>query len=412
MSEVSKRLKHIIQHAYANAPAVKEIMDRAGVSPDDVQGVADLDKIPVTSKDRLVELQAADPPFGGFLAVPPTQLKRIYFSPGPLYDPQGSKEDLTQAAAEALEAAGWGPGDIVLNSLSYHLVPAGLLLDEALTALGITVIPGGVGMSQLQVKMMLDLQVTGYVGTPSFLATLIEEAKKMGADTKRPLDFKEAFALRSALVTAEPLPPSLRQRFEEEYGIKVVNAYGTADLGLLGYECSAGSGFHVPGGLIVQVVDPETGASLGPGAVGEIVATTFNETYPLIRFGTGDLAFYTDEACACGRSSKRLVALVGRAGEAVKVRGMFVHPNQVRFAIGNFPAVARTQAVVTRPEHRDELVFRVELADENVDRDQLATALGEALRAACRVKADRIEFVEPGTIPSGAKVILDQRTWD
>lgn len=406
MSEASKRLKHIIQHAYANAPAVKEIMDRANVSPDDVQGVADLDKIPVTSKDQLVELQAADPPFGGFLAVPPTQLKRIYFSPGPLYDPQGSKEDLTQAAAEALEAAGWGPGDIVLNSLSYHLVPAGLLLDEALTAVGITVIPGGVGLSQLQVKMMLDLKVAGYVGTPSFLATLIEEAEKMG------LNFKEAFALRSALVTAEPLPPSLRQRFEEEYGIKVVNAYGTADLGLLGYECSAGSGFHVPEGLIVQIVDPETGASLGPGAVGEVVATTFNETYPLIRFGTGDLSFYTDEPCTCGRTSRRLVALVGRAGEAVKVRGMFVHPNQVRFALGNFPAVARAQAVVTRPEHRDELVFRVELADEDVDREQLTAALGEALRAACRVKADRIEFVEPETIPSGAKVILDQRTWD
>lgn len=401
-----EKVRHIVGHAYANAPGVRKIFDEAGVTPDDVQGVADLDKIPVTSKDRLVEMQAADPPFGGFLAVPLVRLKRIYFSPGPLYDPQGYEESMAEAAVEALEAVGWVPGDIVLNSLSYHLVPAGLWLDEALTAMGITVIPGGIGMSQLQVKMMLDLRVAGYVGTPSFLGTLIDEAEKMG------VDFKEASALRSALVTAEPLSPSLRQRFEEEYGINIVNAYGTADLGLLGYECAAKSGFHVPDSVIVQIVDSETGTSLGPGAVGEVVATTFNETYPLIRFGTGDLAFYTDDACACGRTSQRLVALVGRVGEAVKVRGMFVHPNQIRFAVGNFPAVARVQAVVTRPENRDELVFQVELADEDVDRDQLVVSLGEQLQAACRVKADRIALVESGTIAPEAKIIVDRRTWD
>jgi phenylacetate-CoA ligase len=400
------RVRHIVAHAYANAPGVQKIFDEAGIVPGDVQGVADLDKILVTSKDRLVELQAADPPFGGFLAVPPNQLKRIYFSPGPLYDPQGREESMAEAASEALAPAGWLPGDIVLNSLSYHLVPAGLWLDEALTRMGITVIPGGVGMSQLQVKMLLDLRVAGYVGTPSFLATLIDEAEKMG------VDFREASALRSALVTAEPLPPSLRQRFEEDYGINVVNAYGTADLGLLGYECAAKAGFHVPDSVIVQIVDSETGASLSPGAVGEVVATTFNETYPLIRFGTGDLAFYTDEACACGRASHRLVALVGRVGEAVKIRGMFVHPNQIRFAVGSFPAVARVQAIVTRPENRDELAFRVELAEEDVDDDQLVSGLGEALQAACRVRADSITLVESGSIAPGAAVIVDQREWD
>ena len=406
MTDHDERVRHVVAHAYANAPGVKKIFDQAGLAPTDVHGVADLDKIPVTSKDRLVELQAADPPFGGFLAVPPFRLKRIYFSPGPLYDPQGRGQSLIEAAAEALNVLGWGPGDIVLNALSYHLVPAGLLLDDALTSMGVTVVPGGVGMSQLQVKMLLDLGIVGYVGTPSFLATLIDQAEKMN------LDFRKAFALQSALVTAEPLPPSLRQRFEEEYGLTVVNAYGTADLGLLGFECLSKAGFHVPHSVIVQIVDPETGRSLEPGAVGEVVATTFDETYPLIRFGTGDLAFYTDEPCACGRESKRLVALVGRVGEAVKVRGMFVHPNQVRFAIGSFPAVARVQGVVTRPENRDELTFQVELADETADRDQLAAALGEALQAACRVKSDRIEFVVQGTLAPGAQVIVDQRTWD
>jgi phenylacetate-CoA ligase len=401
-----ERVRHIVAHAYANAPGVKRIFDQAGIAPADVQGVADLDKIPVTSKDRLIELQAADPPFGGFLAVSPLRLKRIYFSPGPLYDPQGREQSLIEAAGEALSVLGWEPGDVVLNSLSYHLVPAGLLLDETLTAMGVTVIPGGVGMSQLQVKMLLDLKVIGYVGTPSFLATLLDEVEKMGPDVKA------ALALRSALVTAEPLPPSLRQRFEEQYGLRVVNAYGTADLGLLGYECPAKSGFHVPDGVIVQIADPETGASLGPGAVGEVVATTFSETYPLIRFGTGDLSLYTDEPCPCGRSSRRLLALVGRAGEAIKVRGMFVHPNQVRFAIGHFPAVARVQATVTRSENRDELAFQVELTDADVNRDELAIALGEALRAACRVKPDRIEFVESGTIPPGTPLILDRRIWD
>jgi len=406
MTTHDERVRHIVAYAYANAPGVKRIFDQAGITPADVQGVADLDQIPVTSKDRLIELQAADPPFGGFLAVSPLRLKRIYFSPGPLYDPQGREQSLIEAAGEALGVIGWEPGDVVLNSLSYHLVPAGLLLDEALTAMGVTVIPGGVGMSQLQVKMLLDLKVVGYVGTPSFLATLLDEVEKMGPDVKT------ALALRSALVTAEPLPPSLRQRFEQGYGLHVVNAYGTADLGLLGYECLAKSGFHVPDGVVVQIADPETGASLGPGAVGEVVATTFSETYPLIRFGTGDLSLYTDEPCPCGKSSRRLMALVGRAGEAIKVRGMFVHPNQVRFATGNFPAAARVQGIVTRSANRDELTFQVELAGADVNRDDLAVTLGEALRAACRVKPDRLEFVESGTIPPTAPILLDRRTWD
>jgi len=406
MSEISERLKHIIRHAYDNAPAVKEIMDGAGVSPDDIQTVADLDEIPVTSKERLVELQAANPPFGGFLAVPPASLKRVYVSPGPLYDPQGTEEVATRAAAEAFTPTGLGPGDIVLNAISYHMVPAGLLLDEVLQAMGATIVPTGIGNTQLQVKIMHNLQVTGYVGTPSFLAALIDEAEKMG------YDFKADFALRSALVTAEPLPPSLRQRFEEQYDINVVSAYGTADLGLLGYECEQKAGFHIPEDVIVQVVDPETGKSLGPGAVGEVVATTFNETYPLIRFGTGDLSFYTDQPCACDRTSQRLVALVGRVGEAVKVRGMFVHPNQVRFAIGQFPAIARVQAVVTRPADWDELTLRVVLADEGADRQQLTGALGEAIRVACRVRADRIEFVTADAVAEDASLILDERTWE
>ena len=405
MSEVSERLRHIIQHAYANAPAVKHILDAAGVSPDDVQTPADLDKIPVTSKDKLVELQAADPPFGGFLAAPLDTLQHVFFSPGPLYEPSADESAVMDAVRDMFAIAGFSAEDVVINTFGYHLIPTGLALDQALTQIGATVIPAGVGNADLQIKMMLDLGVTAYIGAPSWLMALIEKAEERG------LNFGQ-FSLRKVLVSAEPLPPALRQTFVEKYGLSVTNAYGTAELGFLAYNTEGGLAMRLLQTPIIQVVDSETGQSVGPGAAGEVVVTTFNETYPLIRLGTGDLAVNLDPAPGESRQEDRSIILVGRVGDAVKVRGMFVHPNQLRFALAQIPGIARAQAVVARPENRDQLTLRVVLADESADRDALTQGLSAAVQSACRVKLDGVEFTAADALAEDAQLILDERSWE
>ena len=252
MSETSEKLRHIIKHAYTNAPAVKEIMDRAGVFPDDVRTVSDLDRIPVTSKDRLAELQAAKPPFGGFLAVPFGRLHHVFFSPGPLYEPSAGESEAASTIQEMFAIAGFGAGDVVINTFGYHLIPTGLTIDRLLTQIGVTVIPAGVGNADLQIKMMLDLGVTGYIGTPSWLMALITNAKDKGLAWGQ-------FSLRKTLVSAEPLPPTLRQTLVDEYGLSVTNAYGTAELGFLAYNTEGGLAMRLVKEPIIQVVDSETG---------------------------------------------------------------------------------------------------------------------------------------------------------
>ncbi len=399
-------LRHIVRHAYAHAPAVKSILDAAGVSPDDIQTMADLDRIPVTSKDALVQLQAATPPFGGFLAVPVDTLQHIFFSPGPLYEPSAEEGAVLDTIREVLAVAGFTAGDVVINTFGYHLIPTGLVIDQVVSEIGATVIPAGVGNADLQIKMMLDLGVTGYVGTPSWLMALIQKATESG------LDFRSQFSLQKALVSAEPLPPSLRQAFVQQYGLSVTNAYGTAELGFLAYDSEGGMAMRLLKAPIIQVVNPETGQTTGSGETGEVVVTTFNETYPLIRFGTGDLAVNLDPAPGQSRQEERSIILVGRVGDAVKVRGMFVHPNQLRFALGQLPGVARAQAVVSRSENRDALTLRAVLSGEGVDREALSAQLGAAVQSACRVKLDSVEFVPADALPEDAKLILDQRTWE
>jgi phenylacetate-CoA ligase len=405
MSEVDEKLRQIIIHAYANAPAVKGMMDRAGVSPDDIQTVSDLDRIPVTSKDRLAKLQAARPPFGGFLAVPASTLQHIFFSPGPLYEPSAGESEAAATIREMFAIAGFAAGDVVINTFGYHLIPTGLTIDHVLTQMGVTVIPAGVGNADLQIRMMLDLGVAGYLGTPSWLMALITNAKEKGLEWGQ-------FSLRKVLVSAEPLPPTLRRAFVEEYGLTVTNAYGTAELGFLAYNTEGGLAMRLVREPIIQVVDSETGQSVGPGEAGEVVGTSFNETYPLVRLGTGDLAINLDPAPGESRQQDRSIILVGRVGDAVKVRGMFVHPNQLRFALSQLPGIARAQAVITRPENRDELIVRAVLTDEAVDREALRNGLGAAVQSSCRVKVDRVEFVPADALDHDAGIILDVRSWE
>lgn len=397
-------LTAFVKRAYAHAPAVRRILDEAGVHPDEIETPADLERVPVTTKDRLIELQKLEPPFGGFLAVPLTSLKRIHLSPGPLLEPQGDEQAIEETCARVFRIAGFKKGDVIINTLSYHLVPAGLLLDDGIRRIGATVVPAGVGNTELQVNLMRDLRVTGFAGTPGFLMTLLKRAEEMGIDPRTQL------ALTRAFVTAEPYPPALRQVFHNDYHIKTLNVYGTAELGFLAHDCDAQQGLHMVEGMLIQICDPQTGKHVASGGSGQVVVTPLNDTYPTIRLGTGDLATFNDAPCACGRTAPRLT-LVGRVGDAIKVRGMFVHPNQLRAVAAKFPALTRLQGIVTRPAQRDQFTLRVELAGEGVDRAKLEKELDDAIRNLCRVGADSFEFVPAGSIPPDAKLMLDERTW-
>ena len=402
---IDERLRSLIRHAYENAPAVQARFDDAGITPDDIQTVADLEKIPVLPKDAVVAMQQADPPFGGLLAAPMSKVRHIFFSPGPLYEPDTGDDDAWVAMALlALRKSGFTADDVVLNTLSYHLVPAGLLLDRALVVLGCTVVPGGVGNSGLQVKMMADLGVSGYVGTPSFLMMLIKKAEEMG------LDFKSSFKLNKALVTAEPLPASLRQTLVGDYGISVGNAYATAELGCLALNTSGGMQMQLLPSPIVEIVDSETGKCVGPGEAGEVVVTNFDHAYPLIRLGTGDMAVNVDPKPGVSKQEERSIVLVGRSGEAVKVRGMFVHPNQLRFGVAQVLQAQAVQGVVTRPETRDHFLLRVVPAAELADPAAAAEGVKQAVRQVCRVRVDAVAFVD--AIPEDAPGMVDERSWD
>ncbi len=400
---LDRELARFVKSVYASTPAVKKIFNDAKIKPASIKRVADLERVPVTTKDQLVELQKASPPFAGFLNTKAKKLKHVFLSPGPLYEPHGAEKALVKTAGQVFKIAGFKRGDIALNTLSYHLVPAGLLLDAGLQAAGATVMPSGIGNTELQVKMMLDLKINGYAGAPSFLMTIIRKAEEMG------LDFKKQFALTHTLFTAEPYPPSLRAEFHGKYGLKTLNAYATAELGFLAYDCDAQQGLHFAEGVVVQVCDPATGAHVKSGEAGQVVVTTFNETYPTIRLGTGDLAVYIDAPCACGRKSPRLM-LVGRVGDAAKVRGMFVHPNQLKAAMAKFPAIARVQGVITRPDNvRDQFKVKVELAQSVSEPEDLSKHFADAVRELCRVGVDQVEFVP--SIAADAKTIVDEREW-
>lgn len=395
-----ERVREIVSHAYEHASGMRRIMEQAGLTPDAVQGVDDLSKIPITRKDDMIDLQKADPPFGGFLGVPLHQVKRFYLSPGPLYDPEGQEDDYWRWG-QAYHAAGFREGDIVQNTSAYHMTPLGIMLDEGLRAVGCSVIPSGTGNTEAQIQIIRELGVTGYTGLPSYLATIIEKAEQQGIDWQRDTKLTKAF------VIAEPFPPSMRQMFRDR-GITAFQGYGTAEAGNLGFECQEAAGWHIPFDAVVQVVDINTGLPLEQGEEGEIVATLFDKTYALIRFGTGDLSSLNTEPCPCGRATPRLVGWLGRIGQAVKVRGMFVHPRQLAQAISEFAGIQRYQALVTREGSRDELTVQIELAaGASPDLDSLAEALHRAVKLKTVVRT-----VEAGTIVADAPPLADLRTWD
>ena len=302
----------------------------------------------------------------------------------------------------ALEAAGFGPGDLVVNTFSYHLTPAGFMYDEGLRVLGAVVVPTGVGNRELQVNIITRLGITGFVGTPSFLAALLEVAQEKGHGPGK-------FPIKKALVSAEPLPNHLRNMFEEEWGIDTYQCYGTADVGTIGFECSQKDGLHLAQDIVVQICDPVTGEPLPLGKVGEVVVTLLSPVYPLIRFGTGDLSKFLEDPCPCGRwTSPRLAGFMGRVGNAVKVRGLFIHGHQVKALGREFPWAKALRVVVDREGVRDTLTLLVE--GEGVSPEDLG-ALQKRAGETFRLKVDAVKLLEIGQLGEG-KLLEDKRKWD
>lgn len=405
-----EKVRQIVDHAFNNAPAARRRLEEADLSPTDIQSVSDLTKVPILPKDEIIELQQQDPPFGGMLAVPMSDVRHIFMSPGPIYEPDAGEDPTTAAVTQsALGAIGFGSDDVVINALSYHLVPAGMLLDGALTGMGCTVIPTGVGNSELQVKLIQDLGATGYAGTPSFLINLLKTAEGMGLDTKADLK------LTKALVSAEPLFPEQRALLVDTYGLAICNAYATAELGVLAINVDGTRPMKLMQEPIIQLVDPETGQHVGPGEVGEVVVTNYNQAYPLIRLGTGDMAVFMDPNPGSSSQGDCSIMLVGRSGEAAKVRGMFVHPNQLRFAVAQATAsvggASRVQATVSREEDKDHLVVRIALNNHDADTVALVEPLHQAIQQACRVRANEIAFVATDEIAEDAPGMVDARDW-
>ena len=402
---LNQKLRGIIQHAYKHSIAFKNKMDAVRLKPKDIQTIKDLEKIPITKKADLVELQKKNPPFGGFEGIPISELKRIYVSPGPICEP-GEMEYNELGWAQGMYAGGFRPGDIVINTFSYHMVPFALhMVDNSLQRIGCVVIPTGVGNTEQQVNILRNFKATGYCGTPSFLLNIGEKAAEMGVDLKNDLNLKVGF------VAAEMLPESLRISLEEKFGMIIRQTYGTADVGCLGYECMKKSGMHIPDDKIVEIVDPDTGKQLGPGKTGEIVATSFNKVYPLIRFGTGDLSIVTETPCPCGRTSPRLMKILGRVDQVTKVRGLFVHPGQAEEVASRYPQIEKYQVVVTRKEHKDEMTFRIELKEEPPQPEMLKDEIKRAIRDVIKIRGD-VEFIPRGTLLEGARKIDDQRSWE
>lgn len=397
-------LKTVMEYAYGKSSAMRKKLEDAGVDPTSVRERKDLERIPLTKKAELRKIQEQDLPFGGLTGCEVDELKRIYVSPGPTYDPEGRGESHFRWE-KPFFAAGFRKGDVVQNTFSYHMSPAGFMFDEALINLGCTVIPAGVGNTEMQAQIMKELPVTGYVGTPSFLKTILTKAREMGFDPS------DDFNLEVALVAGEMLPDSLRKQFSDEFGIMVRQCYGTADVGSLGYECFFAKGMHIPDEILLEIVEPESGKQVQDGETGEVVVTLGSPVYPLVRFATGDLSYIVDEPCPCGRTSKKLGRIVGRVDQVTKVRGMFVYPTQVERLEGRFAEVSQMQVIVEREGHEDRMTICTVLAKAAKPSDELRSKIELEVREVFKLRGI-CSFVTDEEIVEGGKKIVDKRKWD
>jgi phenylacetate-CoA ligase len=389
-------LPGIIAAAKERCPAYRDLL--VGVRPEQVTGRQALAELPLTRKSELIELQRRNPPFGGFAAVPVSSLRRVFVSPGPIYEPEARRQDYGRFA-RALFAAGFRAGDLVHNTFSYHLTPAGAMVESAAEVLGCPVIPAGTGQTELQLRAIADLRPTGYVGTPSFLKILLDRAGSQGIDVS---------SLKKALVSAESMPAALRQDICSR-GVRVLQCYGTADIGVIAYE-SIGPDDEIEEGMvldeqiIVELVRPGTGEPVGPGEIGEVAVTTLTPEYPLIRFATGDLSAMLPGPGRGARTNHRIKGWLGRADQTTKVRGMFVHPEQIADVLRRHKSIIRARLVVERPNGADEMTLFVEIGEPADDLARIA----ETVQALTRLRGT-ISPVAEGSLPQDGKLIEDRR---
>jgi phenylacetate-CoA ligase len=389
-------LPKLVAHAKKHAPGFAKILSR--VNPARIKSRKALASLPVTRKSDLVSLQKALPPLGGLNAAPPAKL---FVSPGPIHDPEGHGKDWWRTA-RGLYAGGFRPGDVVLNTFAYHFTPAGSMLESGALALGCTVVPAGTGQTEAQVAAIQSLRINGYVGTPSFLKLIVEKAFELKADIS---------CLKKAQVGAEYLPPILRNALRDT-GIAVTQMYGSADLGLIAYESLLADGSVAPGmileeNLLLEIVRPGTGDPVEPGEVGEVVITSFNRDYPLIRFAAGDLSAVLPGASPCGRTNVRIKGWMGRADQSTKVRALFVTPGQVSEIVRRHHAVLRARLVIEGEAGNDRMTLKCEAKERPA---KLADALVATIRDVTKLRGE-VELVAPGSLPNDGKVIEDLRKY-
>jgi phenylacetate-CoA ligase len=392
-----------IAHAQKNSPAMAEIL--RGVNASTIISRAALSKLPITRKSELLERQKAARArsggvemFGGFSTLlRGPKMPRVFASPGPIYEPDGNGPDYWRGA-RGLYAAGFRSGDLVHNAFSYHMTPGAFIMESAAHAIGCTVFPAGVGQTEQQLEVIADLKPSAYLGTPSFLRILVEKATEAGSDIS---------SLKKGLVGGEAFVPSLRDWFAER-GLTVYQSYATADLGLIAYETASRQGLVLDEGVIVEIVRPGTGDPVAEGEVGELVVTTLNPGYPLIRFGTGDLSAVLSGTCPTGRTNTRIKGWMGRADQTTKIRGMFVHPKQVDDIVKRFPEVAKARLVVAGEMANDSMTLKVETACSGPD--ALAQKISDAIRDVTKLRGD-VELVAVGSLPNDGKVIEDARSY-
>ena len=381
-----------IAHAKSSAPYFSMLL--ANVNPREVNSRKALASLPVTRKSDLIELQKRQMPFGGLNAIAPGKLARLFVSPGPIYDTEGTGRDFWRTA-RVMFAAGFREGDIVHNTFSYHLTPAGSMFETGAHVLGCAVIPAGTGQTEMQVATIAALRPCAYTGTPSFLKLLIEKADELKVDVR---------SIEKAIVSGEAFLAPARELFKSR-GVDAYQAYATADLGVIAYESAARDGLILDEKIIVEIVRPGTGDPVADGEVGEVVVTTFNRDYPLIRFATGDLSAVLNGASPCGRTNIRIKGWMGRADQTTKVRGMFVHPHQIAEILKRHPAIVKARLTVRHVDSADAMLLSCE-ASAAVDED----AVRNSIRDITKLRGD-VQIVASGSLANDGKVIEDCRSY-
>ncbi len=387
---IRAQIEHVKNNTAAYAESLRDI-DASGITD-----AASFSTLPLTRKSELIELQQAHRPFGGYTPTNTATYSHVFASPGPIYEPGYAVPDFWRFA-RSLYASGFRPGDLVHNCFSYHFTPAGQMFDSAAAALGCAVIPAGVGQTELQVQTIADLKPDAYVGTPSFLKIILEQADELGSDVT---------SISKAMASGEALPPPLRAGFVER-GVRVQQCYGTADLGLIAYESSAEEGLIIDEGVYVEIVRPGSGELVAAGEVGEVVVTNLGQEYPLIRFATGDLSAFMPGISPCGRTNQRIKGWMGRADQTAKVRGMFIHPEQVDRVIKRHREIVKARLVINWIDQADQITLQCE--SDSADA-ALAAAIAESIRSICKLRGE-VEMVAPGSLPNDGKVIDDSRSY-